>query len=153
MRTRYTQVGGQIAKAKDSRLGFMPAHQFSLRISHTVFAVHVSSLCPQADASGKQLRRNHLPVLRSSRIIREGRTIRTWQRYRHCTGRGQTSCTFRFSTAVAMLKPQQPPGHRNERTVLDLPSRGREGEPISVPILCLAVSFKHSIILSTDRIP
>ena len=120
---------------------------------YSLFAVHASSLCPQADANGQRPSRNHLPVLRSSRIIREGRTIRAWQRCRHCTGRGQTSCTFRFSTAVAMLPPQQPPEHLNKRTVFDLPSGGRGGEPILVPILCFAVCFNHSIILSTTRIP
>ena len=118
-----------------------------------VFAVNVSSLCPQADAIGQQLSRNHLPVPRSGRTITGGRTIRAWQRFQLCTGCGQTSCTVRFSTAVAMLPPQRPLVHLRKRLVLHLPSGARGGELILVPILCLAVCINHSIILSTAQIP
>ena len=57
-----------------------------------------------------------------------------WQRCRQFTGRSRTSCNFRVSTAVAMLPPQQPLDHINERTVLDLPWGGGGGEPVFVPI-------------------
>ena len=117
----------------------------------SLFAVHVSSLCPQARANGQRLSRNHIPVLRSSSISREGRTIREWQRCRHCTGCGQMPCTFRFSTAVAKLPRQPPPDHLNKRIVFELPWGERGGEPILVSILCLAVCFHHSIILSTAQ--
>ena len=134
------------------RKKLQPDLQLTSMEYRALFAVHVSLLCFQADASGQRLSRNHLPVLRSSRIIRESRAIQAWQRCRHCTGYGETSCTFRFSTAVAMLPPQQPPEHLNKRTVFDLPWGGRWAESILVPILCLAVCFNHSIILSTARI-
>ena len=52
-----------------------------------------------------------------------------------------------------MVPPQRPPENPNNRTVFDLPPGGRGGDPILVPILCLAVCFKHSIILETARIP
>ena len=147
----------------------------SCRLILLMFAVHVSSLCPQADASGQRLSRKHLPVLRSSRIIREGRTIHPHQQgistefllggavqfgrgnVIRCMGRGQTSCTFCFSTALAMLLPQQPPEHLSKRSVFDLPStflREQGGKTDLDPhFLCHAVCFNHSIILSTDRIP
>ena len=118
-----------------------------------MFAVHVSLLFPQANESGERLSRNHLPVLRLCSIIRKGRTIRAWQRCRHCTGRGQTTCTFRFPTVVAMLPvamlaPQQPPEHLNKRTVFDLPSGGKRGRtdigPHSLPCR-LPPSFSESL--------
>ena len=47
-----------------------------------------------------------------------------------------------------MLPLQQPPGHLNKRTVFDLPSGERGGEPILVPISVpcrLLQSFHHPL--------
>ena len=63
------------------------------------------------------------------------------------------ACAFRVSTALAILPLQPPPKHQTKRTIFDLPSKGRGGEPILVLILSLAVGFHHSIILSTARTP
>ena len=105
---------------------------------------------PSGKSVWTTLSRNQLPVLRPNSIITEGRTIRAWQHCRYCTGRGQTSCTFRFSTAVAKLPPQQLPEHLTKRTVFDLLSRGIGGEPILSPFRAL---LSASIIPSYSQSP
>ena len=52
-----TNILSNIEQASSNRETLVQRHAALL------FAVQVSSLCPQADASGRRLRRNHLPVM------------------------------------------------------------------------------------------